>query len=123
MKTDLKEFLHAFNEAYARSDSDYIIGQVEDSIEWTMVGGDVIKGMEAFEKATREMESWKPMKLIIENIIIQGNKAAVNGTMTSEDPQGKIRTYSFCDIYEVNAAPPWKIRSMKSFVMEARGAD
>jgi uncharacterized protein len=118
MTTSLEEFLKDFNEAYARSDSDYIISQVDEAIEWTMVGGDVIKGIEAFAKATREMEPWKPMKLDIDSVIAQDNKAAVTGKMTSEDSEGMERTYAFCDIYELSNKQPWKIQSMKSFVME-----
>jgi hypothetical protein len=116
--TEKAAFLKKFNEAFARSDTDFIVQNVTEDIRWTIIGDCVIQGKEEFARALREMESDHPLKLTIDNIITHGKTAAVNGTMETSGASSKGKIYAFCDVYVFNGFKNPKIREMTSYVLE-----
>lgn len=57
------------------------------------------------------------MELSISNIITHGDRAAVDGTMTSQN--GK--SYGFCDVYKLSGYKNPKVREMVSYVLDLKG--
>lgn len=114
MKTNNQELLKKINEAFARSDSDFIIENVTDNIRWTIVGDRTVEGIEDFTNALKAMEADEPMELTIHHIITHGKEASVNGEMKTTD--GKI--YAFCDVYKFSGFKNPKIKGMTSYAIE-----
>lgn len=112
--TNKGKFLQKINEAFAKSDIDFIIENVTDNIEWTAVGDFSVSGKEEFKKALQEMATNEPFTLEIKNIITHGDSAAVDGEMQS--PNGK--RYAFCDVYKFNGFKNPKINKMTSYVVD-----
>ena len=115
--TEKGKFLKRFNEAFAKSDTAYILEQVTDNIHWNLVGNKVLEGKLAMEKKLRSMESDNPIGLELHNVITHGTTAAVNGEIRMKTESGH-RTYSFCDIYRLSGFKNPKIRELTSYVME-----
>ncbi|MEX0723566.1 MAG: nuclear transport factor 2 family protein [Gracilimonas sp.] len=114
MKTKNQQLLEQFNKAFARSDTDFILQHVSDTIKWTAVGDFSVEGKEDFRKALESMTGEEPYELDIHKIITHGKEAAVNGVIKSKD--GK--QYAFCDVYTFSGFKDVKIIEMTSYVME-----
>lgn len=114
--TKKEKFLQKINEAFARSDIDFIIDNVAEDIEWTAVGDFTVKGKEEFIEALKEMVNNEPFELEIKNIITHGDSAAVDGEMKS--PDGK--RYAFCDVYKFSGFKNPKIKKMTTYVIHLK---
>lgn len=111
------KLLKRINEAFAKSDSSYLVKNVTDDIKWNIVGDRIIEGKEAFAEAVQQMESGSPLQLTINNIISHGKMATVDGTLHAEN--GPL--YAFCDIYKFSGFKNPKINEMTSYVVEVKG--
>ncbi len=107
-----KSFLRDFNVAFAEANVDFILDQVSNDIEWTLIGESTIEGKNDFEAALRKMAHVKAESLTINGIITHGKEAALHGEMTLNTGD----TYIFCDIYEFVSAGKLIVRKMHSFV-------
>ncbi len=112
--TEKAKFLKAFNEAYAKSDIDFILNNVTDSIQWEIVGDKSISGIKEFEETLKKMVMDQDYTLDIGQIITHGKEAAVSGVMISPDGN----RYRFCDLYTFSGFKNPKVSAMTSFVME-----
>lgn len=108
------KFLQKINEAFAKSEIDFIVENVTDDIKWTAIGDFTVKGKEAFIESLEKMKSNEPFQLEIKNIITHGDSAAVDGEMKS--PDGK--RFAFCDVYKLSGFKNPKIKKMTSYVVE-----
>lgn len=108
------KFLQKMNEAFAKSDTEYILQNVTDDIKWTVIGDQQIQGKDEFARALKEMEAEEPFEIDIHNIITHGDSAAVDGIMKSTN--GK--SYSFCDVYKFRGLKNPQIKEMTSYVIE-----
>lgn len=113
MKTKNQELLEEINEAFARSDTDFIADHLTDTIRWEIVGDRTIEGKKAFIKALKEMEVDEPMELTTHHIITHGKEAAVNGEMKRADGEA----YAFCDVYKFSGFKNPEITEMTSYVV------
>ena len=101
-------FLRQLNEAFAKSDTDYITKSVTEDIQWTVHGDFSVQGKAEFVAVLKKMESDEPLELEIKNIITHGDSAAVDGIMQMP---GEDIAYAFCDIYTFRGSrPPWSRR-------------
>lgn len=114
MKTSNQILLEKFNQAFANSDTDFILDHVTDSIRWEIVGDQVAEGRNAFSATLRDMVMDEPMELTIHNIITHGKSAAVNGIMKAANGT----QYAFCDIYKFSGFKNPKIRQITSYAHE-----
>lgn len=113
--TEKGKFLQKINEAFAKSDTAFIVDNVTNDITWNVMGDQSISGKEDFEKALQQMEQDEPMELTIKNIITHGKSAAVDGVMTIP---GGDKQYAFCDVYTFSGFKEPKIKEMTSYVVE-----
>jgi len=97
-----KQFFMDFNKALMNVDVKSVIAKVSDNVVWRMVGTETIKGKEKLEALLSDAKSDEGFEIDLEHIIIEGNKAALNGTIHSLSNQGEWSHYSFCDMYLVN---------------------
>lgn len=109
------KFLQKLNDAFAKSDIDFIADNVTDDIQWTMHGDFSIRGRTDFIDMLKKMEGEEPYELEISNIITHGDSAAVDGTIKMS---GNGSTYAFCDVYKLRGFKNPKIKAMTSYVVE-----
>lgn len=116
--TAKEDFLRKFNRAFVENDINFILDSVTDSISWKMMGERSIKGKEAVVEFLNQIEAPAALNLNLQSIIIDGNAAAVDGTMKITDKEGKVRNYGFCDMYELEESENIRIKSLRSYVVE-----
>lgn len=116
--TNNQEFFQRLNEAFAKSDTEYIIANAADDIVWNIIGDKIIRGKENFIKEIKSMESENPYELGISHTITHGKTAAVDGIMKMTDKSGNTKIYAFCDIYLLSGFKNGKIKEMTSYVVE-----
>lgn len=91
-----KQFLVAFNRAFAEVDLDFVLDHVSDEIVWTMVGSKEIRGKAAMRSEIESMMAAKASSMVLHRVITHGREAAANGEF--HYPGGE--TVAFCDVYE-----------------------
>lgn len=115
-----KAVLRDFNIAFAKGDTEFLIDNVTDDVEWLRVGDRRIRGIEEFSEAVRRMANELPSALTIETIITHGTDCAVDGVL--EFPGGE--TYAFCDVYRFNNfSKKAKIKRITSYVVQIEGSE
>lgn len=115
--TDKSKFLQKFNEAFANNDVEYLSRNVTDDIHWKVIGDQTIQGKEAFTEALKQMATDEPFDMVINNLIIDGNTAVMDGKISSST-DGK--TYAVCDIYKFSDSDEPKIKEMTSYALELK---
>lgn len=118
MATQLEQFLHEVNDAFARGDVDFFAANSTEDVRWEMVGDRATEGKRALIESMKSAEVNIPPDISVENIVTHGDRAAVVGTMKWADASGKVKDYAFCDVYTLSGFKKPKIRSVKSFVIE-----
>lgn len=114
-----EKFLRDFNEAFARSDTDYLVNNTTEDIRWRIIGDKEVEGRKAFAEALKQMENPEPLDLEIHSVIIRENEAAVNGVMRMPVKGGKGQSYAFCDVYQFDGIQH-KVKEMTSYVLEVQ---
>lgn len=112
--TEKGKFLKKFNEAFAKSDIQFLLDNVTDNIKWTALGDFSVQGKKDFKNTLESMASNEPFEITIEKIITHGREAAVSGVMSSK----KGERYAFCDLYIFSGFKNAKISEMNSYVIE-----
>jgi len=113
----IEEFLQKFNQAFVQNDINFIIDSTTDDIIWTMIGDKTIRGKEDLAVSMNEMKDASGLEIKIDSTIINGNQAAVDGSMNMEDKDGNRKTYSFCDLYKFRDDGELKIRELRSYII------
>jgi ketosteroid isomerase-like protein len=116
---DTKAFLREFNEYWVREETQAILDTVTDDIRFGMAGGKLVSGKADFAGVLKEMTDSgnSDMGLEITNVIVDGDRAAVDGeiSMTTED--GQRRVYAFCDVYRLAGG---KVAELTAYVQEVK---
>lgn len=114
----IEKLLRDINQAFAMVDTEFIVKHVTNDIKWTIVGDTVIKGKDAFIKSLEEMDGPGDMTLEVNNILINGNSAAVDGEIIAFPDTGKKKKYAFCDIYKISDEKTPRIKEMISYLID-----
>lgn len=108
-----KEFIKAFNIAYAKGDADFIIEHVSDEILWTIHGDKKIEGKKAFSEVIHKMKVHVADELTLHSIITNNDEGSVNGEIKIGNT-----TYAFCDVYSFDNSTHNRIKKMNSYVVK-----
>lgn len=113
----IEEFLKKFNDAFVQNDINYIIDSTTSDIVWTMVGDKTIRGKEDLAVSMNEMKDTSGLEINVNAMIIDGDQAAVDGTMSFEDKAGNRKTFGFCDLYKFRNEGELKISELRSYII------
>jgi ketosteroid isomerase-like protein len=117
--SDTQSFLREFNEYWVREDSQAILDAVTDDIRFGMVGGKAVSGKAEFEEFLSHMSGGgSDMSVSIANIIVDGDRAAVNGEISMTDKDGQRKIYGFCDVYRLEGS---KVAELTAYVLDVNG--
>ncbi len=108
-------FFKSFNEALMKGDTSFILKSVSDNVSWKMIGSDTIKGKEALSHVLGNMDHTSEYNLIIDHIVTDGEKAAVEGIIEITTKLNELMTYGFCDIYKLDENE--QIKEITSYVI------
>ncbi|WP_202987651.1 SRPBCC domain-containing protein [Cellvibrio polysaccharolyticus] len=116
-RNDIKNFITKFNEGFARNDLNFLVDQITDNMVWKMPGSPDTIGKAGFRNMMADMENHEPATLLINSILVDGNQAVADGTMTTRK-DGKEETWAFCDIYTLSHQGGLKISAMHCYVVQ-----
>ncbi len=114
-----RTFIKAINQAWSENDMDVVIANLTDDVRWTMAGEFTIEGKDNFIKSIEEMntEAMTTKSNTTDHIVVDGNRAIINGSMTMVDPDENESTYGFCDVYRLRGD---KISAVTSYVVDLK---
>ncbi|MBO0992732.1 nuclear transport factor 2 family protein [Bacillus sp. SD088] len=107
-----------FNNAFATGDADFVIDNVIENVQWHLVGAAELQGREAVKNMLEPMRGVASNEYQTNNIITQGNKAVIEGTMRMPKANGQEKLYAFCDIYTFDGANNNKIQDLTAYLIE-----
>ncbi len=114
--SDIKAFLREFNQYWADEDIAAILAAVTDGIRFSMGNGKTVVGKPELEGFLNEMTGHATdITLEIDNILVEGDRAAVNGRMEMTEKDGDRKTYAFCDMYHLAGG---KVAALTGYFME-----
>lgn len=112
-----KAFLKEFNVAFVEGNQPFIMENLADDIQWTIVGDKRIEGKKAFIAKLSEMQNSNITELHLKTIITHGKTGAVDGTIKLDS--GKV--FAFCDMYLfTSAGKKGKLKEITSYVIEIK---
>ncbi|MFB1050128.1 nuclear transport factor 2 family protein [Paraliobacillus sp. JSM ZJ581] len=111
-------FFREFNEALMHGNITHILESVTADVTWEMIGNDTIYGRDALIEALAGMDQTMAYKLKMEHIIIDGAEAVVNGIIEVTTRLNELKTYGFCDIYQLAENDADKINKITSYVIQ-----
>jgi ketosteroid isomerase-like protein len=115
MKPDYQQLVNEINLAIEKGDLDFVAAHVSDDIRWEISGQDKpITGKADFMQCYIDTPFKDgSVKIKVTNVLIDGEKAAAEGTMEAETLDGKAFQMRFCDIYYFEGD---KIKQMSSYL-------
>jgi hypothetical protein len=109
-------FVQELTIAFAKGDSNFILGNITDDIRWNVVGNNVIQGKRGFAEELEEMKKNQAVELTIRHIATHGKAGAIDGKLKFKN--GK--TSAFCDVYEFSNTKATSVKEITSYVIEIK---
>jgi uncharacterized protein len=106
-----KETIHNVIDAFDNNDVDAILGLVTDDVEWHMLGDQVISGKDQLKEFFSKNAGMKLLSSTKDHIIIEDDRAAVDGDVQCAGKNGEIADMYYCDVYELEKGKVKKIVS------------
>ena len=100
-RLDKQAFIE-FNKALTERKVDKVLAMVAENVSWRMIGSENIKGKASLEAILTQAETDQEFEIDIDHIVLEENKAALNGTIHTMSQHGEWTHYSFCDFYLVD---------------------
>ncbi|WP_159039942.1 nuclear transport factor 2 family protein [Christiangramia fulva] len=113
-----KDLIEKMNEAFASCDLDFLVSNVTEDIKWDIVGEDKLSGLDEFREQLEKMKENGPMDITVNDIIIDDDRAVVEGIFQLKEP-GKRRRFAFCDVY-VFKKDKNKVRELRTYVTKMK---
>ena len=110
-----KEIIKKVNASFAEGNTDKFLTFCVDDVKWTMVGDRTVQGKDAIRKWLASMDSKEAPKFTVDHLIGEGDFVMAHGDMTMKDQDGKLASYSYCDVYRFRGD---KIAELNAFVIK-----
>lgn len=108
-----KQFARDFNVAFAKGDMKYVLDCFSDDIRWRVISHPIVEGKAAVTEMIKQMDEVAE-ELIIENIISDGDRCVVNGSLKYAGS-----TVVFCDVYTLTKqAGAIKMNSITGYAID-----
>ncbi|WP_202081485.1 nuclear transport factor 2 family protein [Caldalkalibacillus salinus] len=107
-----------FNDAFSSGNIDFIIENIAEDVNWHVVGEPKLHGREAVVKMMEPMRGVVPKEYKTNNILINGNKAIIEGTLTMPKGNGEVQSYAYCDIYTFTHSNKDTIKDLTAYLIE-----
>lgn len=111
-----KEILEKANAAVTSGDNEGFLAYCTEDTVWNFIGEQTLRGKEAV-RAYMAKAYIEPPKFDMEKVIAEGDYLTVLGQISMKDESGKMRDYSYCDVWRFQDG---KMAELKAFVIETR---
>jgi uncharacterized protein len=111
------ETIHQVIDAFDNNDTESILGLVTNNVEWHMLGDQVIKGKDGMKAFFEKNADMKMLTSTKDHIIVEGDRAAVDGHVQCTDKNGKLMDMYYCDVYELEQG---KVKKMVSYTINKK---
>ncbi len=112
-----REIIEKVIEAFDRNDVESILSYLTEDAEWHMLGEHIIKGKEEWKKFFEANAGTEMLSSSKHHIIVDGDKAAVDGEASCKVANGQTHNMYYCDIYELEAG---KIKKLFSYIVNKK---
>ncbi|AXY73224.1 nuclear transport factor 2 family protein [Paraflavitalea soli] len=113
-RTIIQEVIAAFD----ANNIEGILQHLTDDVTWTMIGDRVISTKEGMRTFLVEGADIKMVSSTKDNIIIEGDRAAVNGEVVCKNTQnGDLYEMFYTDIYELKNG---KVNKITSYIINKK---
>lgn len=109
-----KETLRKANLAVSRGDHDGFLSHCTDNTRWTFVGERTLDGKDAVRQYMAEAYE-EPPQFDVQHMIAEGDFLTVTGEIALKDKQGKVKHYSYCDVWRFEGG---KMAELHAYVVE-----
>ena len=110
--------LERANAAIAAGDYEGFLSFCTDDTEWTFVGDQSFKGIEAVRRWLAA-EYVEPPDNRVARLIAEGDFVTALGELTMKDRHGRTSRYEYCDVWRFRDG---KMAELKAFVIEIKAA-
>lgn len=114
----IEKFLREVNEAISDLNTDYLLENITNDFSWTIIGKKKVSGKTEFTEALEQMKGFPHMKIRIDNVMTDGNKATVEGIVVGKNRNGQKKYFAFADIYELELENNPQIKNITSYVID-----
>ncbi|MGN8071657.1 nuclear transport factor 2 family protein [Mucilaginibacter sp. SG564] len=114
-----KEIVLQVIDAFDNNDVDKILRLFADDVVWTMKGSSVtiVNGKDEVEKFLGGMDDVKIVSSTHDHVIIEGNKAAVDGFIQCKGKNGEEINMHYADFYEVEND---RVKIVTSYIVDKK---
>ena len=114
-----KEIVLQVIEAFDKNDVDKILDLFADDVIWTMKGSSltISNGKDEVEKFLGGMDDVMIVSSTHDHIIVEGNKAAVDGFIQCENKSGEKINMYYADFYELEND---RVKILTSYVVDKK---
>ena len=112
-----KETIQQVIDAFDNNDVDSILDLVTDDVEWHMLGDQVISGKDKLREFFSKNAGMKLLSSTKDHIIIEGDRAAVDGHVQCAGKNGEMADMYYCDVYELEKG---KVKKIVSYTINKR---
>ncbi|MDN7240794.1 nuclear transport factor 2 family protein [Planococcus sp. N028] len=121
---NLQSFIEQADQAFFDRDFAFFEKNLTEDASWNVVGRFFVSGktevVEAMRAATAEMDfDGNNAQIVRDNLIANGNEAAVKGSIAMTLPNGDKKTIYYFDLYVLDSGQEGKIKEFTSFVIES----
>ena len=114
-----KEIVLQVIDAFDNNDVDKILNLFADDVIWTMKGSSltISNGKDEVEKFLGGMDDVKVVSSTHDHIIVDGNKAAVDGFIQCKNKSGEEINMHYADFYELEND---KVKIVTSYIVDKK---
>jgi ketosteroid isomerase-like protein len=112
-----KEIIQNVIDAFDSNDVDGILDLLTDDVEWHMLGDQVISGKDELKEYFSKNAGMKLLSSTKDHIIIEGDRAAVDGNVQCAGKNGETMDMYYCDVYELEKG---KVKKIVSYTVNKR---
>ena len=108
-----KKTLKLANAAVSRGDHEGFLSYCTEDTKWDFVGEQILEGKESVRRYMAETYI-EPPQFEVERLIAEGNMVAATGKISLRDKNGKLKNYSYCDVWTFKEG---KMHELSAFVV------
>lgn len=113
-----KHTVHAYMEAFGRSDHPGVLSCLADDVEWLIPGAFHLHGKEAFDREIENPAFTGSPTITVSRLTEEGEVVVAEGHVRCTRREGDVMELDFCDVFEMRGG---KIRRLISYLIQVKG--
>jgi uncharacterized protein len=115
---DNKKLISEFLDAFDKNDTENILKNMTDDVEWNILDDQKISGKEALRNFFDKNKSMVMVSATRDHFIVEGDHASVGGEVLCKNTEsGQEYDMYYCDVYELQNG---KIKNMVTYTINKK---